>query len=124
MATPERPGSGFDKLENIEFIDQSTPADVTYSNVKGYHTIDTSQEQKNTSRVSSSSGDDVFKTLPVKQQKTKVSCISQIMFLLSELFVSFFVLHVFDYEPVSNGKLILIELPGTACCFRSQSQFF
>lgn len=72
MATPERPGSGFDKLENIEFIDQSTPADVTYSNVKGYHTIDNSLEQKNASRLSSSSGDDVFKTLPIKQQKTKV----------------------------------------------------
>lgn len=73
VATPEKPNPGFDKLENIEFIDQSTPADVTHSNVKGYHTIDTSQEQKHTSRLSSSSGDDVFKTLPIKQQKTKVS---------------------------------------------------
>lgn len=71
-ATPEKLNSGFDKLENIEFIDNSSSADVTHSNIKGYHTIDTSQDQKSTSRLSSSSGDDVFKTLPVKHQKTKV----------------------------------------------------
>lgn len=39
---------------------------------KGYHTIDTDLEAKVTSKVASSTDEDVFKTPPNKQQKTKL----------------------------------------------------
>uniref|UniRef100_A0A6P7GAD5 Uncharacterized protein LOC114339646 n=1 Tax=Diabrotica virgifera virgifera TaxID=50390 RepID=A0A6P7GAD5_DIAVI len=69
VPTPDALSSVFDKIDNIEFIDQVTPSDINNLNYKGYHTIDTNQENI----VKTSPGDDeVFKTLPGKQQKSKV----------------------------------------------------
>ncbi|KAG5894182.1 hypothetical protein JTB14_037752 [Gonioctena quinquepunctata] len=71
VSTPEKQTS-FDKIDNIEFIDQTTPTDAGSLATKGYHTIDTDSEQKNTIKHTSSTDDDVFKTPPSKHQKIKV----------------------------------------------------
>ncbi|XP_057670128.1 uncharacterized protein LOC130902209 [Diorhabda carinulata] len=67
VPTPDTLSSVIDK---IEFIDQVTPTDINNLNYKGYHTIDTNQENK--TKETSPGDDDVFKTQPGKQQKSKV----------------------------------------------------
>lgn len=71
MASPEKPASAFDKIDNIEFIDQ-VPPDVADPKSKGYHTIDTDLDTRVTTKLASSTDEDVFKTPPNKQQKTKL----------------------------------------------------
>ncbi|KAJ8983507.1 hypothetical protein NQ317_005165 [Molorchus minor] len=63
----ERLSVAFDKIDNLEYIDQATPIDTTALKSKGYQTIDTDLEPKVTSKLGSSAEDDVFRT-PSKQK--------------------------------------------------------
>ncbi|CAH1107802.1 unnamed protein product [Psylliodes chrysocephalus] len=71
VPTPDNLCSVFDKIDNIEFID-TTPSDLNNQNFKGYHTIDTDQENKANVTLTPTDDDDVFKTPPIKQQKPKL----------------------------------------------------
>ncbi|KAJ8916071.1 hypothetical protein NQ315_010939, partial [Exocentrus adspersus] len=72
--TPDRLTVSFDKIDNIEFIDNTSSDVVDPKNrSKGYHTIDTDHEPvRATSKLPLSAEEDVFKTPPIKQQKSKL----------------------------------------------------
>lgn len=63
--------NAFEKIDNIEYIDQAaTPQDATKL-TKGYHTLDSDNDANRANETEVQADEDVFKT-PQRSQKVKV----------------------------------------------------